>query len=563
MTLEEKLRAMEALWAGLSRNEAEILLATEIPKLAWSSANRQVQSVESIASSPSAHFHTVREAGHGSAGVFYKSFTLKGLRRAFALFMSLNNMKPKVGKFMAGGVAACAIIAGMLPSQSATENTNAPAGESTIPYVPTRHNTVRDLLWMAEAGTDDVVYDLGSGDGRVVIAAVRDFHVRKAVGIEVKPELVDESREKAANAGVKGRVEFIQGDLFTSDFSQASVVVLYLGHKANLDLRARLVGSLKPGSRIVSHQFGMGEWTPDKALNGRTPFFGMFSQMANPFTTNSDVPDFGSVTGPPTHDALFEWIVPAPVAGVWRGKVQAGDEARELTLNLHQRLSAVTGSCQLAGLTCLQSPIEADLWGGHLRLHSWLRGASGGVSAMWFEGQAKGDMMTGSIWVPQRDGTRRSEWVGRRDRVDFAGTWEWSGPFDSPVQLELSRREGRLTATYLDRSRKVSRISSVGLGEAVTDVYDCGGGFYFTLLVGQDPSIGGGGRQVGPEVGWVVGEAIAASNTLSGTIAFYQHPDIPDIFMRSPSATTSPFHREWKAPVWQGRRDWLPKRVAP
>jgi SAM-dependent methyltransferase len=468
-------------------------------------------------------------------------------------------MKPKVAKFMVGGVAASALIAGVLPSRGAQEDTNAAWAESTIPYVPTRHDAVRDLLQMAEAGTEDIVYDLGSGDGRVVIAAVRDFHVRKAVGVEIKPNLVRKSRDAAARARVAKRAEFIQSDLFSTDFSRASVVVLYLSHQANLDLRARLIRTLKPGSRIVSHRFGMGEWTPDKELSVRTPYFGMISQMGNEFTTNSDVPDFGSVTvtRARTHDALFEWIVPAPVAGVWRGTVQAGNERRELALNLHQRLSAITGSCQLAGVTSLPDSIEADLWGDHLRLHCWLRGPAGDFSAMWFDGHVRGDMLTGPIWLSLRNGICRSDLASRRDPVDFTGTWEWSGPFDSPVQLQLSRQEGRLTASYHQRITKAPPASPVELWTPVTDIYDCGGGFYFTLLVGQDPSIGGGGGQLGPEVGWMVGEAIAASNTLSGTIAFYP---CPDIFKMARTHGSFP---EWKTPAWQGRRDWQPKRVAP
>ena len=170
-------------------------------------------------------------------------------------------------------VAVWTGLLGVTLSQAATPETNKPSNQSSIPYVPTRHDAVRDLLWLADVGTNDVVYDLGSGDGRVVIAAVRDFHARKAVGIEINPQLVREGREDAAKAGVAGRVDFFQGDLFTNDFSEASVVVLYLGHGANLDLRATLVRKLKPGARVVSHQFGMGEWVKDKTLDVRTTLF--------------------------------------------------------------------------------------------------------------------------------------------------------------------------------------------------------------------------------------------------------------------------------------------------
>src|SRR5437868_1944794 len=143
---------------------------------------------------------------------------------------------------------------------SASTHTPAPTGppiRSSIPYVATRNDAVNDMLWMANVGKDDVVYDLGSGDGRIVIAAVRDFGARRAVGIENDPERIRESRANARKAGMSDRVEFIQGDLFNADIGQASVVTLFLGHNPNLRLRPELLRVLKPGTRIVSHQFGM------------------------------------------------------------------------------------------------------------------------------------------------------------------------------------------------------------------------------------------------------------------------------------------------------------------
>ncbi|HEX7619520.1 MAG TPA: class I SAM-dependent methyltransferase, partial [Verrucomicrobiae bacterium] len=216
---------------------------------------------------------------------------------------------------------------------------------------------------MADVGTNDVVYDLGSGDGRIVIAAVRDFGARRAVGIEINPQLVQESRENAVQAGVANRVQFINGDLFTNDFSQASVVVLYLGHGANLDLRAKLVRNLKPGARVVSHQFGMGEWTADKLLDVRTIYLGMYGEWFNEFKTNSNVPDFDNTGSQASHDVLSAWIVPAPVAGVWRGKVRLEMGDGDLQITLHQSLSGVTGSFQFTGSTNISGSIRADLWG--------------------------------------------------------------------------------------------------------------------------------------------------------------------------------------------------------
>src|SRR5436190_4314010 len=146
------------------------------------------------------------------------------------------------------------------PSYAAAPATSSAPARFSIPYVATHTDTVRDMLWMAQVGKEDVVYDLGSGDGRIVIAAVRDFGARRGVGIEKDPDLVRKSRENAVNAGVADRVEFREGDLFSADCDDASVVALYLGHRANIELRPRLLRLLKPGSRIVSHESAMGEW---------------------------------------------------------------------------------------------------------------------------------------------------------------------------------------------------------------------------------------------------------------------------------------------------------------
>lgn len=430
--------------------------------------------------------------------------------------------------------------------------TNTTAATPAIPYVPTRHDAVRDLLWLADVGTNDVIYDLGSGDGRVVIAAVRDFGARRAVGIELDRKLFQASREQAAQAGVAERVQFIHGDLFTNDFSAASVVVLYLGHRANLDLRAQIVRTLKPGARVVSHQFGMGEWAADKTLDVRTALLGMYGERFNEFKTNPDVPDFDNLGSRANHDVLSMWMVPAAVAGVWRGNLRADSGEGELKLILHQRLSGVTGSFQFSGATNIGGGVIADVWGEHLRLHCVPTNQPYGEWLMWFDGQARGDTMKGAWWVARSQGTQEFQWSGRRDKADFTGTWEWAGPSNSPVQLKIERRDGRLAATYVDKNRTAPDWAGGNRPIPVMDLYDFGGGFYFTLLLGlQGTSLAGGSRVMGPENGWLVGEAVAQDNTLRGTIAFYPYSSE----LRFPS-----LDRNTPQP---SRRDWQPKRVGP
>lgn len=131
------------------------------------------------------------------------------------------------------------------------------------PYVATPQEVVDRMLELAEVRKDDVVYDLGSGDGRIVITAARRYSAR-GIGFEIDPDLVQLSRDNARRAGVSARAEVRLQDVMTVDLSPASVVTLYLFHEANLTLRPRLLSQLRPGSRIVSHDFHMGDWVPER-----------------------------------------------------------------------------------------------------------------------------------------------------------------------------------------------------------------------------------------------------------------------------------------------------------
>ncbi len=131
------------------------------------------------------------------------------------------------------------------------------------PFLTTPPEVVDHMLRLANVGPNDVVYDIGSGDGRIVITAARKYHAH-GVGIEYDPQLVAESRENAKKAGVEDLVEFRQQAAQTSDVSSATVVTLFLMNSSNLKLRPMLTKQLKPGARIVSHQFAMGDWKPDK-----------------------------------------------------------------------------------------------------------------------------------------------------------------------------------------------------------------------------------------------------------------------------------------------------------
>jgi SAM-dependent methyltransferase len=132
-------------------------------------------------------------------------------------------------------------------------------------FVPTRHSVADAMLKLARVGPNDVVYDLGSGDGRVVILAAQKYGAR-GVGIELDPKLVEISRQVAREGEVSDRVTFMEGDLFAADISPATVVTLYLSTNVNVRLEPKLKQELRPGTRIVSHQFPIGRWTPDEIV---------------------------------------------------------------------------------------------------------------------------------------------------------------------------------------------------------------------------------------------------------------------------------------------------------
>jgi precorrin-6B methylase 2 len=153
-------------------------------------------------------------------------------------------------------LAGCLAVALLPASLTARQEARRP---DTI-YLPTPDPVVTAMLGMANVGHGDIVYDLGSGDGRIVIAAVREFGAAHGVGVELDATRVREANENARRAGVKDRVEFRQQDLFDTDLRPATVVTLYLGSGMNLKLRPKLLAELAAGARIVSHGFDMGDW---------------------------------------------------------------------------------------------------------------------------------------------------------------------------------------------------------------------------------------------------------------------------------------------------------------
>ncbi|MEO7742552.1 MAG: class I SAM-dependent methyltransferase [Usitatibacter sp.] len=193
-----------------------------------------------------------------------------------------------------------------------------------VPFVVTPDNVTHAMLQLASVGSDDYVIDLGSGDGRIVIAAARR-HGARGLGVEIVPDLVARSRENARAAGVAGRAFFREQDLFKTDLSPASVITMYLLPEVNLQLRPKLL-ALRPGTRIVSHDWDMGEWQPDR-------------------TITVDAPD--KPIGREKSSKLHLWIVPARVRGDYCGTGKHKGE----TLRLAQEFQRFRGELAKEGQT--------------------------------------------------------------------------------------------------------------------------------------------------------------------------------------------------------------------
>ena len=189
-----------------------------------------------------------------------------------------------------------------------------------VPFVPTPPVVVDAMLKLAGVGPEDYLIDLGSGDGRIVIAAAKQ-HGARGLGVEIDSALVGEARREARRQGVEDRVEFKMDDLLQMRISRATVVTMYLYPRLMLAMRPRLITELKPGARIVSHEFGMEGWEPDARVTVAVP----------------DKP-----YGPPSSDVLL-WLVPANARGAWQWRLVAGGTTTEYEIVLSQDFQKLRG----------------------------------------------------------------------------------------------------------------------------------------------------------------------------------------------------------------------------
>jgi precorrin-6B methylase 2 len=234
-----------------------------------------------------------------------------------------------------------------------------------VHFVPTPNEVVAAMLKVANVGRNDVLFDLGSGDGRIVIAAAKKYGTR-GTGIDIDSVRVAEGRLNARKAGVANKAKFQRADLFETDLREATVVTLYLLPTLNVKLRPKLFAELKPGSRVVSHAFDMGSWKADSTFMVAT-------------------------------SAVFYWVIPANVGGEWALSAPGG---KEYTLRLTQKFQHVEGTAELNGKTVPVS--AAGVHGNKVILE--LADPDGPVRLV---GRVKDGVMTGTA--------RGSKWSARRN----------------------------------------------------------------------------------------------------------------------------------------------------
>jgi SAM-dependent methyltransferase len=261
-----------------------------------------------------------------------------------------------------------AVLAG-LAALAAAGFARAQGAETFVydPFVPTPHKIVERMLALAEVGPEDLVVDLGSGDGRIVIAAAKEFGAR-AIGVEIDRSLVEQAEASARKHGVANRVRFVARDLFDADLREATVLTLYLLPETNRKLLPKILAEMPAGARVVSHRFHVGDWRPES--------------MAI-----VDVEDDWSATGPDRE--LYLYRVPARVAGEWEVVREGGAGAFRLTLG--QTYQFIGGSAT-AGTTRVELE-RAVLQGRDIRFVVPGAGALAGDYA----GTVDGDAMTGHM----------------------------------------------------------------------------------------------------------------------------------------------------------------------
>lgn len=282
-------------------------------------------------------------------------------------------------------------LAALLPAAwlvAALFAAGARAAEPSVPYVPTPQDVVERMLEMAKVGPGDYLIDLGSGDGRIVVTAARK-HGARGFGVDLNPVRIAEANENARKAGVVDKVAFYQRDLFATDLSQATVITMYLLPRVNLELRPRLL-ELKPGTRLVSHDFSMEDWAPDAHVQIEAK------------------DKYGGAGG---RSDIYFWVVPAKTAGAWQWQLQVSGKPQAYELTLEQKFQSISGSARVGGRSVkLQN---ARLSGDRISF-SFTAEVNGAALKHDFSGRVDGDVISGEVSLSGSRLQSRLDWSARR-----------------------------------------------------------------------------------------------------------------------------------------------------
>ena len=287
--------------------------------------------------------------------------------------------------------AASFAQAGAAPTPQSPVDAGIVDEDTDTPYVPTLIDVVERMLHLAGVGPSDYLIDIGSGDGRIVLAAVSKFGAR-GHGIEIDPRLIERSRQAAAKLGIGERAQFLTQDLFESDFSKATVVSVYLLPKV-MQLLTPKLAALRPGTRIVSHDYAMlGDWQPDMTLRMYVP----------------DKP-----VGRDRHSTLMLWTVPAQVAGRWQFDLPKAQGGARVEIAVSQARQILTGKATLNGQPVDLQGLRID--GERLRFALEPSGRAERFRHE-FDGVVKGDSVSGTATYHARAAAVAARWEARLAR---------------------------------------------------------------------------------------------------------------------------------------------------
>lgn len=264
----------------------------------------------------------------------------------------------------------------------------AQAESARVPYVPTPQEVVERMLEMAKVTSNDYLIDLGSGDGRIVITAAKKYGAR-GFGVDINPERIREANENAKSAGVLDRVAFYQRDLFATDLSQATVITMYLLPRVNLELRPKLF-DLKPGTRIVSHDFSMDDWKPDAHVK-------------------MDVKEkYGGSGG--TSDVYF-WVIPAKVGGTWQSELAVAGKPHAYQIALAQKFQTFSGTVKANGRDI---PLQSPRLRGDRISFAFTAPVNGTPVKHEFSGTIEGETISGTARLTGAKIQAHLDWSARR-----------------------------------------------------------------------------------------------------------------------------------------------------